>query len=62
MKSNNDGQSAPSDGIIIKVYPPMWKTWWAFSGYIGLAALAVFGSIRQRDKSQAKKLEEVEER
>ena len=59
MASNNDGLwSAPSDGIIIKVYPPIWKTWWAFSGYIGLAALAVFGSVRQRDKSQAKKLEE----
>ena len=59
MASNNDGiWSEPSAPILIKVYPPLWKTWWAFSGYLGLAALAVFGSVRTRDKSQAKKLEE----
>jgi hypothetical protein len=59
MASNNDGLwSSSSEGIVIKVYPPIWKTWWAFSGYIGLAALAVFGSVRSRDRSQAKKLEE----
>ena len=59
MASNNDGLwSPPSDAILIKVYPPLWKTWWAFSGYLGLAALAVFGSVRRRDQTQAKKLEE----
>ena len=60
MSSNNDGLwSNPSDAILIKVYPPLWKTWWAFSGYLGLAALTVFGSVRTRDRSQAKKLEET---
>ena len=59
MSSNNDGiWSKPSEPIIINVYPPYWKTWWAFSGYLGLAALALFGSVKTRDKSQAKKLEE----
>ena len=59
MSSNNDGVwSTPSKPIIINVYPPIWKTWWAYSGYLGLAALALFGSVKTRDKSQAKKLEE----
>ena len=59
MSSNNDGKwSEASIPINIKVYPPIWKTWWAFSSYIGLAALAVFGSVKTRDRSQAKRLEE----
>ena len=59
MSSNNDGKwSEASTPINIKVYPPIWKTWWAFSSYIGLAALAVFGSVKTRDRSQAKRLEE----
>ena len=36
MSSNNDGVwSTPSKPIIITVYPPIWKTWWAYSGYLG---------------------------
>ncbi len=59
MSSNNDGiWSKPSEPITINVYPPYWKTWWAFSGYLGIAALALFGSVKTRDRSQAKKLEE----
>jgi len=57
--SNNDGVwSEPSDPITINVYPPVWKTWWAYSSYLGIAALALFGSVKTRDRSQAKKLEE----
>ena len=59
MSSNNDGVwSEASDPITINVYPPIWKTWWAYSGYLGLATLAFFGSVKTRDKTQAKKLEE----
>ena len=59
MSSNNDGVwSEASYPITINMYPPGWKTWWAYSGYLGLAALALFGSVKTRDKTQAKKLEE----
>ena len=59
MASNNDGVwSEPSRPLYIKVYPPMWKTWWAYSGYAGVFLLAVFGSVRKHDSAQMKKMEQ----
>ena len=57
--SNNDGiWSESSSPLFIRVYPPAWKTWWAYSGYISLFALAAFGTVRRHDSTQMKKMEE----
>ena len=59
MASNNDGVwSEPSTGTEIIVYPPAWKTWWAYSGYVGFFALTAFGTVRRRDKIQLARLDE----
>ena len=59
MASNNDGiWSEPSAGTEIIVHPPIWKTWWAYSGYAGFFALTAFGTVRRRDKAQLVRLEE----
>ncbi len=59
MASNNDGVwSEPSRPLYIKVFPPVWKTWWAYSGYAGVFLLAVFGSVRKHDSAQMKKMEQ----
>ena len=60
MASNNDGVwSEQSDGVKIAVRPPAWKTWWAYSSYIGLIAITAFGMVKRRDKNQMVKLEET---
>ena len=59
MASNNDGLwSEASRPLHIKVYPPVWKTWWAYSSYAGVLLLAVFGSVRRYDSVQVKKIEQ----
>ena len=59
MASNNDGLwSETSKPLHIKVYPPIWKTWWAYSSYAGVLLLAVFGSVRRYDSVQVKKIEQ----
>jgi ligand-binding sensor domain-containing protein len=59
MASNNDGVwSEPSTGTEIIVHPPAWKTWWAYSGYVGFFALTAFGTVRRRDKIQLARLDE----
>ena len=59
MASNNDGiWSEPSAGTEIIVHPPAWKTWWAYSGYVGFFALTAFGTVKRRDKAQLVRLEE----
>jgi ligand-binding sensor domain-containing protein/ribosomal protein L30E len=59
MASNNDGiWSEPSAGTEIIVHPPIWKTWWAYSGYAGFFALTAFGTVKRRDKAQLVRLEE----
>lgn len=55
--SNNDGVwNEEGLAIPIRVTPPPWKTWWAYSLY-GLAAVAaVAGYVRYRTLAQAREL------
>tara|TARA_Y100001947_G_scaffold156792_1_gene165556 strand:+ start:2216 stop:5569 length:3354 start_codon:yes stop_codon:yes gene_type:complete len=60
MASNNDGVwSEESERTTIIVRPPAWKTWWAYSGYIGLLAITAFGAVRKRDKIQLARIEQI---
>jgi diguanylate cyclase (GGDEF)-like protein len=56
--SNNDGRwNEAGASIEIKVLPPPWKTWWAYTLYV----LAVMGAFAAYARAQALKLRRKEE-
>ncbi|HNB70204.1 MAG TPA: two-component regulator propeller domain-containing protein [Acidobacteriota bacterium] len=54
--SNNDGVwNETGIKVRLRVIPPPWKTWWAYSFYLILISLAVFGGYRfQVNRVQAR--------
>ncbi len=43
---NNDGVWSGASQLIILVKPPLWRTWWAYLGYLILFGLIFFGVMR----------------
>ena len=57
--SNNDGiWNETGTAIELVVYPPPWRTWWAYSAYALLFVLAMSFIVRQRTRAAARKLAE----
>jgi serine phosphatase RsbU (regulator of sigma subunit) len=57
--SNNDGVwNEQGASVRIKVLPPVYLTWWAFTAYIILAGLGIRYLVIYREHIQRKKMEE----
>ncbi len=56
--SNNDG-AWNNEGVSIKlrIIPPPWKTWWAYSLYVAGLVLSVAGYIRYKTVAQQRELQ-----
>ncbi len=56
--SNSDGVwSEEERALKVRVLPPPWKTWWAYTGYVLIAA----GALMLYSRAQARRLHEEEE-
>lgn len=59
-------KAANSDGVwneegasmVIKILPPIWRTWWAYILYFLLTTLFIYLFAKYREKKQIKKLED----
>ncbi|MDP6593183.1 MAG: two-component regulator propeller domain-containing protein [Candidatus Marinimicrobia bacterium] len=57
--SNNDGLwNEQPYTLQIKVNPPFWKTWWAYSSYALVVLVAGAFVVHQVDRAQRRKIEE----
>jgi serine phosphatase RsbU (regulator of sigma subunit)/streptogramin lyase len=57
--SNNDGiWNEEGASIGVKVYPPPWKTWWAYLIYIFSILATGYAYTKQREKAQLKQMED----
>lgn len=58
--SNNDGlwNETPTR-LVIKVLPPIWKTWWAYLFYFLSISTLVYTFIRMRMKQRIRKMEQA---
>lgn len=63
---NKDGVWNEEGAVLsIRVLPPWWKTWWAFSIYGGLIVAGIYGGLRferrrQADKSESLRIAELD--
>lgn len=59
----NEWQSAGSTTVSIRVLPPPWKTWWAYSLYVGIALLFTYLMIkyysRMLNEERARELDQM---
>ena len=57
--SNNDGlwNDNPAE-IQVKVYPPPWATWWAYTTYVILLGLGVYAFVGYRERTHKREIEE----
>jgi streptogramin lyase len=57
--SNNDGlwNSEPAQ-LTVKVYPPPWATWWAYTSYVVLLSLGIYVFIGYREGAHKQEIEE----
>jgi len=57
--ANSDGVwNEVGASIVIKILPPLWRTWWAYLLYIISAAFFIYTFAKYREKRQIKKLED----
>ncbi len=57
--ANSDGVwNEVGASIVIKILPPLWRTWWAYLLYIISAAFIIYTFAKYREKRQIKKLED----
>lgn len=62
MGSNGDGVWNPHPAIIkIKVSPPWWQTWWAYSLYLLISFALIWGYIRWRTYSLRKRQKQLDQ-
>ena len=58
LGTNSDGVWSDQEASIrVRVIPPPWKTWWAYTLYIGLALGCVFGYVRFKTVAQEREIE-----
>jgi streptogramin lyase len=57
--SNNDGlwNTEPAQ-LTVKVYPPPWATWWAYTSYVVLFGLGIYVFVGYREKNHKREIEE----
>jgi serine phosphatase RsbU (regulator of sigma subunit)/ligand-binding sensor domain-containing protein len=57
--SNNDGlwNSEPTQ-LGVKVYPPPWATWWAYTSYVVLLGLGIYVFVGYRERTHKREIEE----
>jgi serine phosphatase RsbU (regulator of sigma subunit)/streptogramin lyase len=57
--SNNDGlwNIEPAQ-LTVKVYPPPWATWWAYTTYVVLLGLGIYVFVGYREKTHKREIEE----
>ena len=57
--SNNDGVWIEKGAsVALTVFPPPWKTWWAYTIYILMVSLGVYAFVIYREKAHKKEIEE----
>jgi ligand-binding sensor domain-containing protein len=57
--SNNDGVwNEKGASIALIVFPPPWATWWAYTIYVSLLGLGVYGFVGYRERTHKREIEE----
>jgi len=57
--SNNDGVwNEQGASILINVSPPPWATWWAYTIYVALLGISVYGFVGYRERTHKREIEE----
>ena len=57
--SNNDGiWNEEGTAVSLKVYPPPWATWWAYTTYVILLGLGIYAFVVYREKAHVREMEE----
>ena len=57
--SNNDGLWNPEPAqLAVKVFPPPWATWWAYTSYVVLLGFGIYMFIGYRERTHKREIEE----
>ena len=57
--SNNDGLWNPEPAqLTVKVFPPPWATWWAYTSYVVLLGLGIYVFVGYRERTHKQEIEE----